>query len=190
MVTSYRIDGTDHVVSVDDAWLAFAAENDAPELTREHVVGRPLWDFVQGSEVRRLLRLVLSRVRRNDVPLLLPFRCDSPDRRRFMRMALTPLPGDELRVDSILERQDRQPPIRLLDRRAPRSAQAPVLCSLCRRVELPGQDRDRDHDWVEVEDAVVRLELFGAGPLPRLAHGVCPGCRGLVRVALAEHGPH
>lgn len=183
MVTSYRIDRFDHVLSVDDAWLAFARENDAPELTREHVVGRPLWDFVEGSEMRRLLRLVLSRVRRNDVPLLLPFRCDAPERRRFMRLVLTPLADDEVRIDSVLERQDRQPPIRLLDRRTPRSADVLVLCSLCRRAELPGGE------WAEVEDAVVRLDLFGGGPLPRLAHGVCPGCRGLVHTALAQEAP-
>ena len=42
----YRIDDKDVITFVDQDWLQFAQENDAPDLTSENVIGSNLLDFV------------------------------------------------------------------------------------------------------------------------------------------------
>ena len=56
----YTIDATDSISSVSPSWLVFARANGARELTRESVVGRSLWDFIDGERVHELYRLVVE----------------------------------------------------------------------------------------------------------------------------------
>ena len=49
----------------------------------------------------------------------------------------------------------------------------PVLstCSWCIKACLPNDE------WVELEEAVNRLDLFGGGVVPSLKHGLCLDCQ-------------
>ena len=49
----YCIDGRDRIVFMNEASHAFAKANGAPQLTRG-VIGRSLWDFISGRELRTL----------------------------------------------------------------------------------------------------------------------------------------
>ena len=53
---AYSIDRQDALTSVSDSWLEFARENGAKKLTRDFVVGQPLWRFIAGRETRLLQR--------------------------------------------------------------------------------------------------------------------------------------
>jgi hypothetical protein len=44
-----------------------------------------------------------------------------------------------------------------------------TMCGWCDRFEVDGE-------WVEIEDAAARLELFNRPELPTISHGVCPSC--------------
>lgn len=171
--TRYVVDRRDVLVDVDDAWLEFARENAAPDLTREAVIGRRLWDYVLGAETVHLYRLLFERVRTQDVPVIVPFRCDSPELRRFMRLVISPAAGGELQLDAVLVRSEPAPKLALLDPNAARDRRTVVMCSTCKRILVPGGD------WVEPEDAVVRMRLVQE-PAPRLEYAVCGGCRGLL----------
>ena len=46
----WAIDPEDKIIRVNEDWLAFARENEAPHLTPDAVINRPLWDFVSGGE--------------------------------------------------------------------------------------------------------------------------------------------
>ena len=101
----YSIDHNDSLLYVDEPWLAFARENRAPELTRDHVLGRSLWEFVAGAETRLLYESLFLKLRTSSGSIELPFRCDSPDRFRFMRLILESGPRESIRMTGILERE-------------------------------------------------------------------------------------
>jgi hypothetical protein len=67
-------------------------------------------------------------------------------------------------------------PQRLLDPATPRSDEMLEMCSWCDRFEVDGE-------WVEVEEAARRLELFNRPELPALSHGVCPDCNEMLLAA-------
>ena len=112
---SYFIDADDVLVSVDEEWLAFAKENAAPELTRGRVIGRPLWDFVEGERTRELYRELYERVRSRLTRLSVPFRCDAPDRYRFMRLELEPAAAGAIGCTGVLVREQTRVYLPILD---------------------------------------------------------------------------
>ena len=85
-VFEYQIDSNDVLVLVSDDWLAFARENGASELDAKFIIGRSLWDFIPDEPTQTLYRDVIATVRATDQPIVVPFRCDSPTLRRFMRL--------------------------------------------------------------------------------------------------------
>ncbi|NQU49755.1 MAG: hypothetical protein HQ519_13975 [Planctomycetes bacterium] len=85
-VFSYRIDSEDKILAVSAEWLRFAKENMAADLEREFVVGRSLWQFITGDEVKHLYEIIFERARQTGDQIALPFRCDSPTERRFMEL--------------------------------------------------------------------------------------------------------
>ncbi|MFP4058433.1 MAG: PAS domain-containing protein [Candidatus Brocadiia bacterium] len=167
----HRLSAGDEIVSVNDAWVAFAAENGAPGLSREAVVGKPLWGFIEGLDARSLWRALLSRVRGGESPLRAPYRCDSPDCRRSFEMSVRLQPRGEVEMASRVLRLEPRPPLPLLDAAASRSDQMVTLCSWCKKVDV-GQGQ-----WLEVEAAVARLDLLGPHPPPQVTHGMCDACR-------------
>ncbi len=166
----YAVDAGDTIVSVSPEWLAFARENGAPELTEPAVAGRSLWDFIEGRETVRLYQAILQRVRTTAQPVVLPFRCDSPTLRRYMRLEINSQSRAGIQFDGLMEHVEPCTPLRLLDIQFPRSEKVLTLCSLCKRalVEPAG--------WLEVEDAAARLHLFEEKQAPQLRQTVCPQC--------------
>ncbi len=167
----WTIDRDNVITSVGGDWDAFAESNDAASLCGSSVVGRSLFEFIAGEETQRIYRLLLHRARALDAPILVPFRCDSPAMRRHMRLEIEPLSERAIEFRGVLVAAEPRPHLRLLARNAPRSDALLVSCSFCLRVHLP------EEEWVEAEDAVVRLGLLTNERSSRLAHGICPACK-------------
>jgi len=173
---SYAIDEQDHLVKVDRGYYTFAAENGWEEASTS--LGRSLWDYVAGEEMRKLQRMLVRRVRDEIGDVELPFRCDGPEVRRRMDIRIVARPGGRAvlfsaRLRSEEEREEPQP---LLDPEAPRGEETLTMCGWCDRFEVGGE-------WVEVEEAARRLELFDRPDLPVLHHGICPDCTELLLAA-------
>ena len=175
---AYSVDRDDAVASVSDDWLAFARDNRASELSREYVLGQPLWRFIAGEETRLLYRDLFDRVRTGGSAIEIPIRCDSPDRFRFMRLVMAPGPDDSLELECTLVREQERPFFSILDRAFPRSDSSIEMCSLCKSVLAP------DGEWLELEEAIRALDLFGSDPLPEIEQRVCGGCAALGRERL------
>lgn len=165
----YRIGIDDRIFHLGSGWEPFASDNGAVDLSAKNVVGRPIWDFIEGDEVRHLYRLLVDRVRAEGRPVQLPFRCDSPELRRYMELDIAPELGKSLWFSARLLRAEPRQKVAILDPSAPRSETFLKICSWCKRIVVR-------NDWLEIEDGIVRLGLFEEGPLPRLTHGMCPDC--------------
>jgi hypothetical protein len=166
---SYAIDDQDRLIRVDDGYYRFAEENGWSEAGSS--LGRSLWDFVAGHEVRKIQRLLLRRIRDELREVQLPFRCDGPAVRREMDVRIVADRSGRVvmfsaRLNAEEEREEPQP---LLDIEVPRSEELLQMCAWCDRFLVDGE-------WVEVEEAAKRLELFRRSELPALDHGVCPRC--------------
>jgi hypothetical protein len=173
---SYAIDENDHLIRVDEGYYRFAEENGWREAGGS--LGRSLWDYVSGDEMRKLQRLLLRRIRDEVRDVELPFRCDGPGVRREMGIRIVARPGGRVvlfsaRLRSQLLRELAQP---LLDPEAPRAEETIEMCGWCDRFDVDGE-------WVEVEEAARRLGLFERSELPRLSHGICPDCNQLLLAA-------
>lgn len=174
----YAVDARDTIVSVSPEWLAFARENGAPELTEQAVTGRSLWHFIDGTATVRLYQAILQRVRSTAEPTVLPFRCDSPTLRRYMRLEINSQPDAGIRFDGWLERVEPCTRLNLLDVQFARGENVLTLCSMCKRalVEPAG--------WLELEDAAARLHLFEEKQVPQLRQTVCPRCNAAAGVSV------
>ena len=173
---SYAIDEQDHLIKVDEGFYLFAEENGWNEAGAS--LGRSLWDYVAGQEMKKLQRLLLRRVRDEVGDVEIPFRCDGPDVRREMNIRIVARPGGRVVLFSarLRSEQARDLPQRLLDPATPRSEETLEMCGWCDRFSVDGE-------WVEVEEAARRLELFNRPELPALSHGVCPDCSEMLLAA-------
>ena len=175
-IFSWSIDREDNIVQVNEAWLAFARENSAPQLSREAVINQPLWSFITGPEVNHLYELIIDKVRYQKSSLSFPFRCDSPDCRRYLEMQVFPLPEEAVQFQSRVIKLEFREPVNLLES-GERSGQWLRICSWCKRIFAGGQ-------WLEVEAAIKLLNLFAEEALPQLTHGICESCHELAIKAL------
>jgi hypothetical protein len=164
---SYAIDEHDRLIRLDRGFYRFAEENGWEEV--DSSLGRSLWDFVAGEDVRKLQRMLVRRIRDGVRDVELTCRCDGPDMIREMdvRIAATTSGRGVLFSARVRSEEDRDAPQRLLDPDAPRGEDHLPMCAWCDRFEVDGE-------WVEVEVAAKRLELFRRSPLPAIDHTICP----------------
>jgi hypothetical protein len=174
---NYAIDDEDRLIKVDDGYYRFAEENGWDGAGAS--LGRSLWDFVAGHEVKKLQRLLLRRVREGARDVELPFRCDGPDVTREMdiRIAADRTGRVVLFSAQLRDEEEREAPQSLLDADAPRDeSDFLTMCAWCDRFLV-------DDEWIEVEEAAKRLELFRRREMPVIDHGICPQCSGQLLAA-------
>ena len=162
-------------------WDAFAQENDAPELQAVRVLGRNLFDFIEGEQVRNQYRKVLARISEDpNWSWVLPYRCDSPERERAMCQSIRPIfSGDRCTgfIFHSFEQYSRpRPPIDLYNFKAIAKSvrddpTLPVIsmCSWCQRVQCAAISGDH---WLKAED----YYAAGGRSNVRLTHGICEQC--------------
>lgn len=165
----HRIDASDSINYLNDAWLAFARETGSPSLTAESIFGRKIWDFIADFETREIYAAIVHRVRKKGGEVRVPFRCDDPGIRRFMETSIRALPGSVVEFRNRIVRVEFREPVPLLDPARPRSGPTLKMCAWCKRVLVSGR-------WLEVEEGTAKLNLFDSPTLPPLSHGICPPC--------------
>lgn len=119
---------------MSDGWLAFAVENGSDGLQPERILGRSLWDFISGAENRQLYRHLFARAREMEAPISVPFRCDAPEFRRFMRLTIEPTKDGSLSLSTRLVREEERERVALLDASVSRGDDLVSMCSWCLRI--------------------------------------------------------
>jgi hypothetical protein len=180
------LDGISYVVTLDgtiDAigvthWNDFARQNGGDELLDKGVIGRNLFDFVSGADVRSHIRRILSELSTRRRPAcILPLRCDAPAQLRNLRQSITPIfRANECRcfLFQAVELYSRQrPSIDLYDFKARfrQNLSLPliVMCSWCLRIQSAGSTTDR---WITAEN----YYAAGGQSEVRISHGICEAC--------------
>jgi hypothetical protein len=180
----YHLNATDEISCVNEAWTTFAEANRGGTLKPSEILGRSLWEFVGDIDTRHIYRIMHERVRTRRAPVQLRFRCDAPELRRLLELSISP--GDDegltYRVRTV-KQQDRAP-VSLLDPLRSRSEGFVTMCGWCKRVAVPPRD------WLEVEDAILALQLFAEPHPPQLTHGICGECKKRLDDQLRSNAAH
>lgn len=174
----YSIDKADRIRFLNEAWLQFACQNAGAHLNRAYVIGKSLWNFIEGEDVKHLWGLIFKAVRMKHQAVVLGFRCDSPECRRYFQLTVSPLQEDALMLSIQPIREVSRNSVPLLDPDMERGEPSLTICSWCLKAFLSTKE------WVDLEEAMTRLDLFGGGALPRLTHGLCPECQGNIEIEL------
>ncbi len=165
-VFRYRLDRNHRIIWLDGPWDRFAEDNDGAEAQSAAVIGKPLWRFIRGDATRMWLQALFQLARVGGRRVEKPCRCDSPELRRHMNMAVTALPDGSLLVElELLREEPRDSRLEVMPlEHGPRSA----CCSVCGRLHWRGA-------WREADEAVGGEETVIAA-----WYTVCPECRASV----------
>ncbi|SLM32508.1 conserved hypothetical protein [Desulfamplus magnetovallimortis] len=169
-IYEYIINQENIIITTSQNFYFFAHNNEAQELVENSIIGQSLCSFIGGKETKELYRLLIERVRSEKREISIPFRCDSPTIRRFMKLHIKRLNETMVRFQGCLIKEEKRTKIDLLDITIPRNDTLLRMCSWCKKVYV-------NDSWLEVENAIRELDLFGSICLPALTHGMCDKCR-------------
>jgi len=166
-------------------WSSFAAENGAPQLSVESVVGSSMFSHMAGDAVLKAYRDMHAAVWSGQKPRIgFRWRCDSPDVRRDMHMSISMAVGHAGHSAALYQSQvvtaERRPAMDLLSRSIqrtdPQGATASpevLVCCWCHGVAPASQPAADGGRWTSLEDFCARGVPAGA----RVFQGICPACR-------------
>jgi hypothetical protein len=180
-VVEVRLSGSDVITSVGGEWDQFANGNDGGDLGGDAVIGSSFWSWVAGAELRLLLSLLLRRIRDDHASVIVPYRCDSPTRRRYMCFEAEPMAdGGVCMLHTLLREEVRGASLPFLDRLASRGPELVRMCGWCNAIDTGAGT------WLELDDAVKVLPLLAMDVQPAISHGICPSCDRMLSMQL-EH---
>jgi hypothetical protein len=167
---TYHIDQDDQIFYINQDWLDFARENQSANLSEETIIGTSLWNHIANSETVHIYETLIKKVRNGQSKITVPYRCDSPDKRRYMEMNIAALENYGVEFDNSILREEERPSVNLLDPKYPRNKEMIRMCGWCKKVHTNGS-------WLETEEAVIALKIFDQPILPGITHGICPACK-------------
>ncbi len=175
---TYTIDVQDRIVEVSANWDGFAVANQGAAALREKILHHSLWEFIADPETAHLYEALLNKVRSQGISVEFPFRCDSPECRRFMKMRIEPLSDSTVLFKSRIKRKEPREPITLLAPGTARNERILLICGWCKSIKCGSH-------WLPLEEALKTLGLMKHRTLPKLSHGICESCRRVIKEQLA-----
>lgn len=163
----YRLDADDRIVEVGGDWNRFAAENGGSDLVPPPL-GRSVWDFFAGEEIRLVWSELFARARAGE-RVEVPFCCDAPGVERDCRIAISAEGGSKLAVTTTILREGSREPLEFRFTDDALGAGVVRACGWCRAFEVDGR-------WVPVEVAVESLGLLQRFEPPPVSHAICESC--------------
>lgn len=165
----YLLSPNDRIERVCDAWSQAAALRMGERLHGEQVLGRSIWEFINGGPTQRLYDALYRHVRATGRGVGFGYRGDSPGAIRYMHMHIIPGPAGRVHLRSeLLHEQSRGRAIYFVHvdyRRHP----ALLQCSLCQRLNANGR-------WYTVSEALEHTGLIDALLPVEVGDTVCNCC--------------
>lgn len=169
MNTHYILDRENFILETGGDWDSFAEANGGHDAKSHRVLGRPVWDFVDGNEVTSFLNAVFFWCRRTDATFTTTYRCDSPTEARLFTLCVSPRDHGNLHVASEL-RSVRPAKLNLVPGIIDDIHEA--RCSGCCRYRI-------GTEWIDP------FTQPGSRFVPT-GHVVCPSCKNAARRAMGE----
>jgi hypothetical protein len=180
----YIIDESDRITGISENWLPFARDNRAGETCNpDLIITKSIWDFIDGPETTQLYEIIFNAVRTSHKAIVVPFRCDAPDKRRYLELIITPIDHGHIEFTSSTIREELRDTVEILESGRLRTDEFIKMCSMCKKVEVS------ENSWEETESAVVSMNLFEKIKLPRISHGLCPECFGVSMAEVEKFSP-
>jgi len=171
MINFYQLDKKDRIISVNNTWDEFAHDNGGTHVFEKDICGCSLWDFIAGDSTRMWMQSVLWVARLKKTVIERPYRCDSPELKRFMKMRIIPDRGGVLRIEhEVMSTEQIAVPVYAKYGVGIKHPRLKLKCSFCSRIKY-------DRGWEEFsgEDAGESSEIY-------VAYGVCEDCQRLMAV--------
>lgn len=177
---SYWIDSVNVIRRVDEDWdRSMDPDSWTDRAASNGIIGKSLFDFISDDVTRMYIAAMVESVRVLPKTLFRPYRCDTPELKRFMMMTVTPEDDGLIRVSHALLRSE--PMAKKAFFQALSYAESSkstafqskmailgigfIRCSLCNRICQVGQN-----DWLEADALTVTNEAI------RVVYGLCPDC--------------
>ena len=167
----YTIDGLNRLAGVNEAWVRFMQVGNHVDASAQSAVGRLIWDYVSGVQVRQLWEVLYERVRAVGAPIFVPMRVDTPSLRRLIDLELHAIGDRSIQHVCECVWTEARPAVALLDPAYPRDERTLLSCAWCNRIQV------RIGAWEEIEDAQRILQIEATSTLPSLKAGVCTTCK-------------
>lgn len=178
---SYWVDNKNIICKVDDCWDSeMDVQSWSERASKNLIVGKNLFDFICDDITRMYIAALIDLVRVVPQTVFRPYRCDTPDTKRYMQMIVSPEPNGWVKISHELLQSEpllkkvsfktQVPSVKITSIPKVDSASFVVnhiRCSLCNRINEVGSTL-----WQEVDtlpDADIQ------DPLP-VVYGVCLDC--------------
>ena len=165
----YVIDAADILVKVNLGWDNFAEANEGITIYSNHIVGKSLWSYITGKDTQKIYQELLALVRQKQKPITLPYRCDSPELRRFMSMTITPLENKAVQFSNHTLKTVPRPPHHFKLSKLYEGQAIILRCSLCNRLKVKSA-------FLELEEALDKGELLNDNKPIIITYTVCQEC--------------
>lgn len=90
MITDFLLDDNDQIIGVSDEWDSYALQNGGDGAQRGMVLGQAIWRYISDPATRAYLTQIFTACRTYGQPFSNQYRGDSPGRKRYYLMDVTP----------------------------------------------------------------------------------------------------
>ena len=178
---SYWLDDDNIIRRVNDHWdQAMDSQNWSDRASANRIVGKLLSEFICDDVTRMYVATMIESVRVIPHTSFRPYRCDTPDMKRFMQMIITPEDNGWIRIShELLRIEPLEKPVtfstvtEFSPLRQYKNNQTIhfVRCSICNRLQRYG---NRDNTWYEADSLIARSHALSESL--KVIYGVCLDC--------------
>jgi hypothetical protein len=175
----YTLDKNDVIKEVSHDWQAFYEGETDTEVQVTPFLGKSIWNFILGPDTKEIYRDVFKMVRHTGKGLEFPFFCNSPKARRRFKMKISPVYGQEIKVETLLLRETALNRDVYFKTRAISGPKVYFRCSNCNDIKV-------DMRWFDVERALSEGLLDEPNRELHVAYTFCEICRQNLRKKMEE----
>jgi len=173
----YMLSGDDCIERVCPGWSRAGRKRMGQRLDDEMVLGRPLWDFINGGATLRLYDALVWHVRKSGKRISFRHRGDRPGALRYMRMTLTPGLGERVHLRSECLHEQSTPRAVYFTHVTYRRNPELILCSICQMIEANGR-------WFNLSEMLEHTTLLDSLAPVEVGDTVCESCKTRLEMAL------
>ena len=166
----YTLGGDDRIEQLCPYWSRAASDRMGLRLDEDCILGRPVWDFINGGATLRLYDALIWHVRKTGQRVRFRYRGDCPGAIRYMCMTLAPGSGQRIYLRSeLLHDQPTQKAVFFTHVDYHRHPEL-VQCSVCHKLEADGR-------WLTLSEALEHTTLIDTLFPTEVGDTVCDSCK-------------